>query len=152
VLIGNLTDSLPSEGHMAAAKECKRSIEDFYRRNLEGLPHLLVPGQSTACPGARWSEWVPLLEKGEEEMAFTEQDRATLSSIFERSRSALVKPKGRPEVYEFNEDEGRLIHLVGLAVFNVTRHTFDDVQELPTDHPIWKLPVTYPGGIPNELR
>lgn len=69
VLIGNFTTALPSEGHMAAAQECKRDIERFYRRDLDGLPHVLVPGQNTVCPGSRWREWVPLLEKEEEEMS-----------------------------------------------------------------------------------
>ena len=83
---------------------------------------------------------------------FTDEDRATLLNIRERTRKALVKPAGKPEVYEYNEDEGVLVHQVGLEVFSDTRHSFDDVKELPTDHPIWNLKAVYPAGVPPELR
>lgn len=90
VLIGNFTLALPSEGHMAAAQECKRDIERFYGRDLDGLPHLLVPGQNTVCPGSRWQEWVPLLEKEEETMSTTDwHARRWPSGLLRRSASHL---------------------------------------------------------------
>ena len=68
VLIGNFTNYLPSEGHLEGARECMADIDQFYGRELELRPHLLVPGQNTSCPGKRYEEWMPLL-KEEEEMS-----------------------------------------------------------------------------------
>lgn len=90
VLIGNFTNALPSEGHLAAAKECRGDIEDFYARKLEGLPHLLVPGQNTACPGARWQEWVPQLEKEQVHMPKTPAEWLYGKAINERDYQAWM--------------------------------------------------------------
>lgn len=86
-------------------------------------------------------------------MSFTEQDRADLKAILERSRRTLVKMTTRNEVYEYDPTEGDLVHQVGAEVFvDTTAGGFADVKELPPEHPIWNLEAVYPGGVPPELR
>lgn len=73
VLIGDFTDAVPLESHLEAAREGVAFIRDFYGRALPLAPHRMIRLQNTTCPGNRWREWMPLLEK-EEDMITIEQE------------------------------------------------------------------------------
>jgi len=92
----------------------------------------------------------------EEDMGLTlpEQEQldnvqATVNRIYEQGRDNLVQPEGRGEIYIATVDE--LIHVSNPAVQLGNRFDPADVQVLKADNPIFRLPTTFPGGVP-ELK
>lgn len=132
VLIGDLTDAVPLESHLEAAKEGMAFIRTFYGRALPPAPHRTIRLQNTTCPGDRWQEWMPLLEKEEADM-----------------KPPLYQIQGRPEVYF--AAGGKLFHIPDQEKFRAQGYKDEDVQVLPVGNPIWDLPVEYV-QVPLELR
>jgi hypothetical protein len=59
-LQGDFTDEPPPQAQLDAARWLVQDLRGQLG-DLEVVPHRLMPGASTACPGATWDEWIDLL-------------------------------------------------------------------------------------------
>jgi len=92
----------------------------------------------------------------EEDMSFEDEDRNRLKAIenlvnriYEQGRDTIVKRVGRDE-YFLVVDMEELVYISPSALKG-GRGEAVDVQELPDNDPIWLLPTTFSGGVP-ELK
>ena len=90
----------------------------------------------------------------EDDMSFDDTDRNRLRAvenlanrIYDQGRDNLVQPEGRGEIYIATVDE--LIHVTNPAVQLGNRFDPADVQVLPATNKIFRLPTTFPGGVPD---
>lgn len=67
-----------------------------------------------------------------------------------RAEAIYVKHPNHPSVYRLTEDQS-LVGVVNPEVFGL-QGDFSDVTVLPADSTVWNLEVTYPAGLPEELR
>lgn len=96
------------------------------------------------------------IREEENDMGFEETDQNRLKAvenlvnrIYEQGRDNLVQPEGRGEIYIASVDE--LVHVSNPSVQLGNRFDPADVQVLKADNPIFRLPTTFPGGVP-ELK
>lgn len=61
----------------------------------------------------------------------------------------LIRPKGRPEVYQVNG--GSLEHIPDRATFDRLGYRPSDVEQVEKEDRLLALPVTYKGGVPQGL-
>ncbi len=136
VLIGDFTRQLPPPAQLQAARQAIAFVRDVYPApSIAGHRVWALASHPPACPGDTWESWVP-----------------SLSTPPQQEDSAMVRLyriPGRPEVYAF---DGQLTHIVNPEVFEEAGYRSEDVLEITRDRPMWNLPVTYPGGLPPELR
>ena len=142
---------------------CAQDMRDFFGwpgflRNREAWEHrqMTAFGSSpTACPSGRipWDIIIPAVNM-EDDMAITPEVQAQfdeLKTLIKRADLKVpIKMVGRTEIYFYDLTEQRLVSAVGADEFLVGA-TFDEVNELPKTHAVWKLPTTYQ-GVPAELR
>lgn len=95
--------------------------------------------------GMPWTGWK------EEQMSFTEEDRAKLDAILERTRDDLVKVRGTDRVYQVVHGK-KLVHVLDPERLVGMRGSFGDVQEVEPDSSLLTMEAIYPGGVPPELR
>ena len=91
VLIGDFTDSVPTERHVQAAKQGVADIRAFYGRRLPVKAHRVVqlPQYPTSCPGNKFQVWVPRLEEEEAMPTFTEEQEKRIAEIVSLSAPGL---------------------------------------------------------------
>jgi len=82
VLIGDFTDAVPLDTHLVAASGCVGYAWGELGRELPCVAHRMIRLQNTTCPGNRWREWLPLIEK-EEDMITIEQEIAYKEALGE---------------------------------------------------------------------
>ena len=75
---------------------------------------------------------------------------ADLKARAGREEDVYIRVKGTKSVYRLDEVNQRLIHVVSLGVYRV--NTAVVAQDYAASHTIWKLPVTYPGGVPTCMK
>ena len=129
------------------------------RSPLYGIPldrqHLLghyEVASNRSDPGPEFMAELVRRVQVEGDDMFTDQDRADLKEVLSRTKPALVKMQGRPEVYVYDGEVGELTHITSPEVLTAAGWSFEDARELPPDHPLWTCSILYPAGVPRELR
>jgi hypothetical protein len=81
---------------------------------------------------------------------FREEFFASVLRRREVDMPKLIRPRGRPEVYQVNG--GSLEHIPDRQTFDRLDYRLADVEQVEKDDSLLALPVTYKGGVPQELR
>jgi len=113
----------------------------------------LRDGKSDPGPQFNWAKLLAMLNDTQEDDVVTTADFEKIRKIVKeevRAGAIYVKCPTHPSVYRLTEDQ-TLVGVVNPDVFGL-EGDFSDVTVLPADSSVWNLEVTYPSGIPTELR
>lgn len=75
---------------------------------------------------------------------------ADLKKRAEREEDIYVRVEGSRAVYRLDEVNQRLIHVISGPIYRA--ETAVVARDYPSDHAIWKLSTTYPGGVPTCMK